>query len=191
MARRPRKWEITRLDQLRALASPVREEIVARLSVLGPSSIGDVARALGRKPQALYPHFRKLVAVGLVERCGERPTARRPEALYRTPARDWYVVHDKRDARRRRALADHVGASLRRSERGLRAALESEDAATRGPKRDTLWMRRSVWLTPSELAELNRHIDAIAALGGAEPAPGARLQAVMVGLHPVELPEED
>lgn len=186
MPRRPKHYQVERLAELRALASPVREEIVGRLSAMGRASIGDVARALGRKPQALYPHFRVLEELGLVRAAGERPTARRPEALYETPGRHMRMVYDPASPARREALSRNVAASLRRSERALREALESEDAVTRGPRRDTYWLSHSAWVTGDELAEINRHVDAILALlGRAEPEEGTELQAVSVALHPI------
>ena len=185
MAKRPSEFEVRRLDQLRALSSPVRGAIVDRLSRIGPASIASVARALGRKPQSLYPHFAKLKAVGLVRVVGERATARRPEKLYDTLGGHCIVVHDARDSRKRRALADGIAAGLRRLERRLQEALMSEDATTRGRARDTLWYQRSAWVTPRELAEINAHLDAAAKLmKRAEPAPGTSHQAVVFGMLP-------
>ena len=185
MPRRPHTFEITRLDQLRALASPQREEILDRLCRLGPAPISAIARSLGRKPQSLYPHFRKLEAVGLVREVGVRETGHRPEKLYDTPGRHYRVVHDRASPARRRALAAGVSAGLRRGERELVAALESAGATTRGEGRDTLWFQRSAWVTAPELAEINAHLDVIAKLlERARPEPGTRHLAVMFGLHP-------
>ena len=179
-------YRVTRLDQLRALASPIRDEIVARLSNLGPASIGDVARSLGRKPQALYPHFELLQRVGLVRRSGERADGGRPKALYETPGRELYLLHDKKDATKRQALADHVSAGARRAARNVHAALLDPAARTRGPRRDTLWFHRTAWVTSAERARINELLSEVfSLLGRAEPEPRTSLQAVAVTLYPV------
>ena len=190
MSSREKRWEVRRLDQLEAIASPVREEIVARLSRLGRASIADVARSLGRPSQTLYPHFEKLCQVGLLRRCGERPTGRRPEALYETPGGGLFAVYQPGRPAEQRALGSYVSASMRRAERNLRAAFETDDATTRGARRDTFWSQRSAWVTRDELAEINRHLREVGRLlTRVKPKPGTSLQSVLLGLHPVATDE--
>jgi len=61
----PATYWIDRPEQIRALASPLRHEIGDRLAANGPMTIAALARALGRRPTAIYHHVKKLEAVGL------------------------------------------------------------------------------------------------------------------------------
>ena len=74
---------ITRLAQIRALASPVRQEIIDAVSAMGPVSIAELARTLGRRPSALYFHFAKLEKLGFVVRRRPGSVRRPPSVLYR------------------------------------------------------------------------------------------------------------
>ena len=47
-------------EQLQAIASPPRQRLVAALEALGPASVRELAAHLGRSPQSLYFHLRKL-----------------------------------------------------------------------------------------------------------------------------------
>src|SRR3569623_704795 len=71
-------------EQVEALASPVRHDICDRLAALGPLSVRDLSRALGRKPTSIYHHLEMMIAVGLV-RSSEVQTSRgRPKILNET-----------------------------------------------------------------------------------------------------------
>ena len=73
-------------DQVRAMASSVRQRIVAVLFSQGQSSISEIAEALERRPDSLYHHVRVLLGVGLIRQTGERVAGRNHEALYETVA---------------------------------------------------------------------------------------------------------
>ena len=77
---------IERLPQLKALVSPVRQDIVDTLQTLGTASTTDLAEQLGRPADGLYYHVRALLKAGLVVPAGTRPQGGRNEALYRTAA---------------------------------------------------------------------------------------------------------
>ena len=87
MARPRRTFEVVRDDQIEVMASPARLEILDAVRSTGPCSIADIAALLGRPADSLYYHVRQLVEVDLLIPCGTRPTSRRHEELYRTPAR--------------------------------------------------------------------------------------------------------
>src|SRR5262245_59943954 len=72
--------------QLAAISSPVRQEILDGVQALGPGSIAEVAKLLGRPADSLYYHVRTLERLGLLVRTGERRNGRRDEALYDVPA---------------------------------------------------------------------------------------------------------
>jgi hypothetical protein len=68
--------------QLACLASPVRNEVFLQLRTLGQASVGDIARATGRKPEAVHYHVKALVQVSLAREAFRRQSAKKPEAVY-------------------------------------------------------------------------------------------------------------
>ncbi len=108
---------------LRALRTPLRQEVLAAVQQMRTASVKDVAAELGRKPASLYYHVHELARVGLIREAGARPAGRRVEALYE-PAADRIVIDRSiRTPAFVDALADLERATLRTAERELRAAL--------------------------------------------------------------------
>jgi DNA-binding transcriptional ArsR family regulator len=172
--------------QVEVLASPVRQEVADGLQAIGPCSIAALAELLGRAPDSLYYHVRKLEKAGLVVARGTRDTGRRAEALYDVPGR-LVLDHVPRTKRERGALLDVVGSALRIGERDYRAALESGRAETaRGPRRNAWGGRVKGWLTPAEFAAVRAHVEALTELySRGRKRPGAELHAIAYVLAPL------
>src|SRR3954463_6659873 len=52
--------------QIRALASPIRQDILDAVTAIGPCSVAQLAVALGKPADGLYYHIRRLLDVGLL-----------------------------------------------------------------------------------------------------------------------------
>jgi len=172
--------------QIDALGSPARQEVVDGLQALGPCSIAELAESLGRAPDSLYYHVRKLERVGLVVQRGSRGAGLRREALYDTPGR-LVLDHDPGTARERRRLCRLVGGALRIAERDIGVALASGRAVyRRGPRRNAWCARVKGWLTERELAAVRAHLEAASELlVRGRKRPGAGLHAVAFVLAPL------
>jgi DNA-binding transcriptional ArsR family regulator len=75
-------------DTFRALAHPLRRDIVARLSA-GPATVGDVTQDFGVSKPTISRHLKLLEDAGVVSRVVDGRTHRlalRPEALAETSA---------------------------------------------------------------------------------------------------------
>jgi DNA-binding transcriptional ArsR family regulator len=75
-------------DTFRALAHPLRRDIVARLSA-GPATVGDVTQDFGVSKPTISRHLKLLEDAGVVSRVVDGRTHRlalRPEALAETAA---------------------------------------------------------------------------------------------------------
>jgi DNA-binding transcriptional ArsR family regulator len=75
-------------DTFRALAHPLRRDIVERLSA-GPATVGDVTQNLGVSKPTISRHLKLLEEAGVVSRIVDGRTHRlalRPEALAETSA---------------------------------------------------------------------------------------------------------
>jgi len=78
----PREYLIRRKDQLHALTSPERRRVLEGLEALGRATVKQLAEHLGRLPESLYYHVRKLGEVDLVVEAERRGSGRRTEVVY-------------------------------------------------------------------------------------------------------------
>jgi DNA-binding transcriptional ArsR family regulator len=69
-------------EQLACLASPARNEVFMQLRTLGKGSAGDIAKAIGKKPEAIHYHVKALVVAGLAKVAYHRPSPKKPESVY-------------------------------------------------------------------------------------------------------------
>jgi DNA-binding transcriptional ArsR family regulator len=162
--RRPRTLRVDGVEALRALASPVRMEILNSLAGVGPASIAELARLLGRAPNSLYHHMEILVDRGLVVEAGTRPRGANTEQLYHAAAEQVGLRHDPADPERSSAIADAMAGNLKAAERDFRVALCEGTGRVRGRGKDTFGGRFKGWLDEEDRAELFEHIEAIATL---------------------------
>ncbi len=155
-ARARRPYAIRRRDQVEALVSAVRQEVIDTLGAAGPQSVTELARLMGRPADALYYHLRRLVKVGLVVPQGERRRGRRTEVVYDLVGYPLQLDYPRgRDARTDPTVR-LVAAMLRTAERDFQRGLEGHRAVVDGPAR-TLWAtRRHAWLTPADLRRVNQ-----------------------------------
>ena len=155
MSRRP--YRIEQLPQIRALASPVRQNLVDAVVAEGPCTIAELAERVGRPADALYHHVRRLVATGLLIQEDEsvRRAAGRPAVRLTVPGRPMMIAYDQRAPRNVAASTDVVATMLRSARRGFARALAKPGARTWGPRRNLWGARAQGWLTAREIETAN------------------------------------
>ena len=182
-------YRITRREQIEALASPVRLEILAAARITGLCSIGSLARFLGRAPDSLYYHIRKLVSVGLLLEAGKRSTTRRHESLYLTAGRRFRMPFASGDTQLVEARLRTFTALLRLTDRDHRRAIRSGLAVFSGRARNIRNARVKGWLSTEELREIHEHISQVVEVFEREKTPPQRgkrkLFAVTMYLTPM------
>jgi DNA-binding transcriptional ArsR family regulator len=104
--------------QARALASPVRLEIVQAFEALARASARELAAHLGRSPGAVYHHIRALEYAGIVREVARRPGPRRPEAVY-APVGERLAVAAGREVGDQEAATLALKAALRQATRDV------------------------------------------------------------------------
>lgn len=157
--------KLTDARRLASLISPARLEIVECLQLHGPGTAAELAQRLGRAADGLYHHLRILERRGIVLRGGERASGGRRAVVYRLAAdRLQADVDAGASTAFRRAWSDSAAAVLRAAEREVRRHVLSGQARSRGRRRDVHVSRAKARLSPSALAEVNAHLDAIRAL---------------------------
>lgn len=150
-------------EQLRALASGVRQELLDTLEALGgEASVREIAEHLGRPMDGLYYHLKQLLGVGLIALVAHSGGRR-----YRIAGASGerlqldYVAAREDDGQ---ALKGVVQGLLRLAESDFREALANPDTERDGPARE-LWAARSKgWLDPTDLAEANRLLSRVSDL---------------------------
>lgn len=150
--------------QWRALTSPARLELVEALSAGGESSVAELAFALDRAPDGLYPHLRRLVGAGLVARGQRREPGRRAEAVFRLAHADLVFDVDPATGRNTERFMGVARALLRRAERYLSRAMATGQARLGGADRNTQVRSDLAWLNASELERANELLGELRAL---------------------------
>jgi biotin operon repressor len=144
--------------QLLAIASPGREDIIDAVGLMGPCTVPDLARFLGRSRHALYYHVRALRDCGLLIETHRTGGGKKTTALYDLPGRPLSVQYDLSTERTRHAVVQLARTRLRSATRGFVRACSPDIAVTQGPRRN-LWVARwKGWLSDRELQEANEHL---------------------------------
>ena len=147
---------------LRALAHPLRIELLGRLRAQGPATATMLGEAVGESPASASYHLRQLGAHGLVEEVPGRGSGR--ERWWRAAEPSTHVDAGAfADEQTRTAATAMAAASLRD---GTRIALRFLDAAERGEV-DAQWLDAAllddtpIHATPDELRDLGRRMAAL------------------------------
>lgn len=197
-ARTRRPAVIADLAQIRGLSSPVRQEIVDAVTAMGPVSVAELARSLGRAPNALYFHIQKLVRLGLLVRreeatVGLRTRSRvtraatlrgRPSTSYDVPGRPMRLAYQPEQPRTRAPMGKLVRSMLSSAGRSFVRAYRPDVAVVDGLDRN-LWASRSKrMLSPPEVRAVNTHLRALVAIlnqpKAAAPGKGRLMELTFV-----------
>ncbi|HWG20580.1 MAG TPA: helix-turn-helix domain-containing protein [Terracidiphilus sp.] len=171
--------------QLSALASSARQEIVDVLSQMGTVSVGELAAALGRPADALYYHLRVLRQAGLVIRAGYRGQGVHKEELIRTVSSDLQLQYRPGKGGNGQQINAIVGSMLRLGIRDFHHAFESGDTLVSGSGRELWALRKTGWLTPEEIVNMNQLIEGLAKTVS-KPRGQGRLYGITVLLTPLD-----
>lgn len=173
-------------EQIEALGHRLRQDIVDRLAATGPLTVAQLARLVGRRPDRLYYHLGVLKAHRIIR---EIPTPG-PDVEYDVvgrPVRMEYVEGSREQAS---AVVRAVGTMLRSAHADFRTTLPVQ-GHLRGDVRTVRASRLTAWLTPDDVAAMNRHVEALLELfRGRMAAPGQGSTLMEVVVMTVPLPAQ-
>ncbi len=150
MAGKKRTLLIRSTEQVRALRTPLRQEIVQALMRLGACTVRELADELGREPAALYYPVHALEEARIAVEIDTRKGGSRPESVYELVARRILIDRSETSGPFLAALADLQRATLRAAEKELAAALK---ARVRGNAGDApILLRLASRLKPQDAA---------------------------------------
>jgi hypothetical protein len=171
--------------QIRALESPMRQEIVDAVAAMGPCSILELADHLGRAADSLYFHVKKLVRVKLLLEVEKRKSGRHTWVIYALPSRQVRMVYRPAVMKSIRKV---VAGALRLSLREFHRAVTAKTSVFAGPKRNTWAGRMKGWLSDSELQEVGQLFERILGLMNRQgPGPGRLMYSLGWVLAPAQV----
>jgi len=184
MAKSRTPYIIDSKKQLAVLVSAARQEIVDVLAQMGTVSVTELAATLGRPADALYYHLRILRTAGLIQEDGSRVTGGKRESLFRALGSELRIDYEESRRKSNRALAGIASSMLRLGIRDFRQAIQNEDVVVAGAKRELWTFRKTGWLTPKDLVQINESIER---LGNAVSRPRGRgeLYGITILLTPL------
>lgn len=160
---------IRKPEQLAAIRSPVRQEIVDVLAATGIRTVAELASMLGRSTHSLYHHVRVLERVGLILNMGIERRNRRDEAFYATPGRRMRIHRDPGSPTLVRHMRGLVAGMLRLTERDFVRELTRRDRTKVVPSMDLSAGRMKGRLTTAQLREVRRLMKRLYDLLGNHP----------------------
>jgi len=169
-SRKPRILHITKPGQLRALRTPLRQEILQAMSLLGSASVKELASALGRAPASLYYHVHELENVGLIRAKAERRSGTRTETVYETTADQIRIDRTKRTKAFVDALEDLHRATLAQTTREVTSALSAKSGG-RASDDSLMLVRLSARLSRQDVKKAQRMLKELAAFIGEHDGP--------------------
>jgi predicted transcriptional regulator len=159
---RPKLHLVSRPADWNLMMGRVRFELLEAMRSLAPCSVRELALALDRPADSIYPHLRPLVRIGVVREVGERPGRTRPERVYDLAADDFRPMFT---STRRTVTAKVVDRSMRTMAgivaRTSRAAAASGRIAWEPDDQNVLGKVEHAWLTPKEFAEVRARFRSI------------------------------
>ena len=163
MARkRKKKLRIDSAKQLKLLNSPTAFELIQLLRHRGEATTTELGLSLGKKPNSLHYHMRKLVEAGFVHQIGTQRSGARTEVIYDVVADQFVGANSPLSATLRKLTVDAVATLARLAVRNFSAAAERRaDLVDDGKHRNMLANRYAARLTPAQFAQANHHLKAI------------------------------
>jgi hypothetical protein len=170
--------------QLESLSSPVRIAIVQRFEMDREATARDLALRMGRSVTSLYYHLSALVDVGVLRVVGERPGARRPEAVYGLAGDSLSSAKAVKSAAGRRSYGRSAARVAEAGVRAFAAAVEAPHTAFEGEQRNALVRFFALRADAAHLARLNALLDEIedAALRGSQEGQQLQLTILLAPL---------
>lgn len=147
--------KVARPEQISALASPLRQDIVDLLLVSSALSARELATQLGVRPSSLYYHLEALEEVGLIDGEARMRPDGRSERVYGIAADRMLIEYRPEEPANREAVTKVVRSILRLSRRDFERGFDHPDARVEGPARNLHGARVQGWLNAEEQETAN------------------------------------
>lgn len=178
-------------EQIEALGSPAKREIVQFVATTGPTSVPEIADGVGRKVTSLYRHVHELVEMGLLLEAGKAKTIRRDKQLYVTPGKRLQVNVEAADRKAISALCRAMNQHLRAVGREMTRVHKSHTGRHRGTAPNVKFVGDKGWASRDKISKINKHLaDASSCLSSVPKSNRDELINLSAAVWPAELPDE-
>ena len=144
------------------LKSPVVVDIVQLLRRRGPATVAEIGQRMGRRPNSLHYHIRKMLEAGFVREVGSQRSGARTESIYDVTAEQFVGSNAPRSEPMKQLTRSAAAALCRLAGRDFaRATEQPARLVEQGDRRNVLVKRSAARLSKTQLAQLNRHLRAI------------------------------
>ena len=153
----PTTRRLTEAADLKALAHPLRMELLGHLVLEGPATATQLAAALDESPSNCSWHLRKLAEHGFVEEVPDSRGRARPWRAVATGL-SWDDEEDSETGAAARELSEVL---LSREVERLRVSRATADRQPPEWRRAGTFVQSATWLTAEEATELSAQINAL------------------------------
>lgn len=157
-------YQIVKPEQLEAVVSTRRHDIMDQMTAFGPMSVRELAEAIGVATSSLYYHIEHLCSVGLLQEAGIRQTNGKPEQLYAAPSRRMRMLDALKEPRNKEVLKSLVSSICRQALRDFARGYDAPHRRTTGARRNMRFARLVCRPDAGTLEQINAHLDAITEL---------------------------
>ncbi len=180
MEERAETYPITDLQQIKALADPLRQRILGAF-VAEPRTTKQVATLLGQPPTKLYHHVELLERVGLITLVATRPKRGTTEKYFQAVAQRFTITQESLAGEAATVVEDALSKAFEAAQREVRQTLHCQDA---GEPR-AIYAVGTLRLAPEHLPILRQRIlDLANELGEAAPQSGRETYRYLVAVYP-------
>ena len=148
-------------EQMRLMASPQRMAVMEVLYAHGPMTAAELAKRLGRDPNRLYYHLRKLADAEAIREVDVRKGKRQQESVFGIGEEHFEWSYDPDDEESIRLHEKYTASMRRMTERDVHTALRSRKVVEYGPDRNYHIGRVKFKMTREKLQKLNNLIEQI------------------------------
>jgi DNA-binding transcriptional ArsR family regulator len=141
--------------QLMAVASPGRDELLDAVCSIGPCTVTDLARFLGRSRNGLYYHVRALRDCGVLHE-SFRIRGKHKTATYDVPGRPFLIHFNLGTETSRKAVLRLASIRLRNATRAFGRACRPDIGVVDGARRNLWASDWKGWLSGADLEKANR-----------------------------------
>ena len=157
--KRKKEIRLRSASQVRIFTSPVSIEIIHAIRTGGPATVAELGPRMGRKPNSLHYHVRKLREAGFLCETGTTRSGARTQSIYDVTANLFRYEKAPKDPTLRKHSNGIVAAMLRLTSRSFAwASKRPQEARESGVHANLLAERHKARLTRAELAEVNKHL---------------------------------
>ena len=147
-------------EMLKAMAHPLRLQLLERLEALGPSTASSLGRDVGESSGTTSYHLRRLADVGLIEEAADIGTGR--DRYWRSKPGGWSLERDLMDSPHTRVEARMVIEELGRSRHERLMAWQRDQDRWPVEWRDATMISNSrLTLTTAQTAELSQQLQRV------------------------------